>query len=93
MLSSTEGEYPEFIAAVSIMFGLAPEEAQAELELRAEKLAAALDETEQALTAAPPGLPRLFLLEEEYRTAMLEHRARLGAWRDRRPARGPTHLE
>ena len=39
MLSSTEGEYPEFIAAVSILFGLPPEEAQSELELRAEKLA------------------------------------------------------
>ncbi len=76
MLSATEGEYPEFIAAVSILFGLAPAEAQAELELRAAKLAATLAETEAELTAAPPALPRLFLLEEEYRQAML--RAELG---------------
>jgi DNA-binding PadR family transcriptional regulator len=71
MLATTEGEYPEFIAALSILFGLPPAEAQAELELRAEKLAATLAETEAELTAAPPGLPRLFLLEEEYRQAML----------------------
>ncbi len=71
MLSATEGEYPDFIAAMSVMFGLPPAEAQAELERRAEKLAATLAETEAELTAAPPGLPRLFLLEEEYRRAML----------------------
>ena len=38
MLRDTEGEYPEFIAAVSILFGPAREDARAELELRAEKL-------------------------------------------------------
>lgn len=72
MLSATEGEYPEFIAAMSVMFGLPPDEAQAELELRADKLAAALADSEAELTTAPAGLPRLFLLEEEYRRAMLE---------------------
>ncbi len=72
MLRGAEGEYPEFIAAVSILFGLEPQEAQIELELRAEKLAAALAETETALTDAAAGLPRLFLLEEEYRQAILE---------------------
>jgi DNA-binding PadR family transcriptional regulator len=72
MLHTTEGEYPEFIAALSILFGLAPEDARAELELRAEKLQAALDATVQDLAAADKGLPRLFLLEEEYRKAMLE---------------------
>ena len=72
MLHTTEGEYPEFIAALSILFGLAPEDARAELELRADKLQAALDATERGLAAADPGLPRLFVLEEEYRKAMLE---------------------
>jgi len=72
MLHTTEGEYPEFIAALSILFGLAPEDARAELELRAEKLQAELDATVQELAAADTGLPRLFLLEEEYRKAMLE---------------------
>jgi DNA-binding PadR family transcriptional regulator len=72
MLHNTEGQYPEFIAALSILFGLAPEDARAELELRVEKLQAALECVEQELEAAPTGLPRLFLLEEEYRKAMLE---------------------
>lgn len=71
MLSTTEGEYPEFIAAVSMMFALPPEEARAELELRAARLADALADTERELAGAPPGLPRLFLLEEEYRHAIL----------------------
>ncbi|HUA70914.1 MAG TPA: PadR family transcriptional regulator [Solirubrobacteraceae bacterium] len=72
MLHNTEGQYPEFIAALSILFGLEPGEARAELGLRADKLQDALAETEQGLTDAPPDLPRLFLLEEEYRRAMLE---------------------
>jgi DNA-binding PadR family transcriptional regulator len=72
MLHNTEGQYPEFIAALSILFGLEPGDARAELELRVEKLNAALELVEQELAAAPPGLPRLFLLEEEYRAAMLE---------------------
>src|SRR6266516_5398052 len=71
MLRSTGGEFPEFIAAVSVLFGLAPEDARAQLELRAEKLAAELADTEAQL-AGNPNLPRLFLLEEEYRRAVLQ---------------------
>src|SRR5882762_7472190 len=33
MLRSTSGEFPDFIAAVSILFGLAPDDARAQLEL------------------------------------------------------------
>ncbi len=72
MLRNTEGHYPEFVAAVSILFGLSPEEAQAELELRAEKLEDELAASERELTNVPAGLPRLFVLEEEYRKTMLE---------------------
>jgi DNA-binding PadR family transcriptional regulator len=72
MLRDTEGEYPEFIAAVSILFGLPPEEARSELEVRAEQLEAALVVTQRSLANAPAALPRLFLLEEEYRTTVLE---------------------
>jgi len=71
MLSSAGGEYPEFIAAVSMMFALAPEDAQALLELRAQCLEAELADTERELADVPAGLPRLFLLEEEYRRAVL----------------------
>jgi DNA-binding PadR family transcriptional regulator len=72
MLRTTGGEYPDFIAAVSILFGLDPDDARQQLELRAERLAAELAETEAQFAAVPPGLPRLFLLEEEYRRAVLK---------------------
>jgi DNA-binding PadR family transcriptional regulator len=72
MLRTTDGEYPEFIVAVSLLFGLSPDEARAELELRSEHLAEQFADTELALEESPPGLPRLFLLEEEYRKAVLE---------------------
>ena len=72
MLRNTEGEYPEFIAALSIVFGLVPDDARAELELRVDKLQAALDSVEHGLADAPAALPRLFLLEEEYRKTLLE---------------------
>jgi DNA-binding PadR family transcriptional regulator len=70
MLSTTGGEYPEFIAAVSMLFGLEPDDARGQLELRAERIAAELAEAESQLESNP-GLPRLFLLEEEYRRAIL----------------------
>ncbi len=76
MLSSTGGEYPEFIAAVSILFGLAPEDARQQLEVRAQQLQAQITDAEQALSGSAH-VPRLFLLEEEYRLAVL--RAEL-AW-------------
>jgi DNA-binding PadR family transcriptional regulator len=72
MLHTTEGEYPEFLAALSLLFGLAPDEARAELELREQRLATTLADTKQTLAETPPGLPRLFTLEEEYRRAMVE---------------------
>jgi DNA-binding PadR family transcriptional regulator len=71
MLSDTGGQYPEFIAALSIVFGLPPEEAREQLEERAKRIADQLSETERQLEATPPGLPRLFVLEEEYRRTML----------------------
>jgi DNA-binding PadR family transcriptional regulator len=71
MLSATGGEFPEFIAALSMLFGLAPEDARVQLELRAERLEAQLADSEVQLTTYPD-LPRLFLLEEEYRRAVLQ---------------------
>lgn len=71
MWLETGGEYPEFIAAVSILFVLPPVEARDLLEERVERLAAQLAEAEDEL-GANPGLPRLFLLEKEYRRALLQ---------------------
>lgn len=70
MLHTTGREYPEFIAALSVMFGLEPDDARRQLEARAQQLAAELAEVESALTSYPH-VPRLFLLEEEYRGALL----------------------
>jgi DNA-binding PadR family transcriptional regulator len=70
MLRTTGGEFPDFIAAVSILFGLDPDDAREQLEQRLEQREAELAETDAQLAAAP-GLPRLFLLEEEYRRAVL----------------------
>ena len=71
MLRTTGTEYPDFIAAVSVLFGLAPTDARAQLQERADRLAAELAEAE-AVFAENPDLPRLFLLEEEYRQAVLK---------------------
>ncbi len=71
MLRTTNNDYPEFLAALSILFGLPPGEARTELELRVQQLSADLAETRAELAAIPPDLPRLFLLEEEYRIALL----------------------
>jgi DNA-binding PadR family transcriptional regulator len=71
-LSSAGGEFPEFVAGVSILFGLLPEDAREQLELREQRLAGELEQTQAALSAAPSGLPRLFLLEDEYRVAVLQ---------------------
>jgi DNA-binding PadR family transcriptional regulator len=70
MLAETGGEYPDFLAAVSILFGLEPADARAQLEHRATQLARALADTDAQLQANHD-LPRLFLLEEEYRKAVL----------------------
>jgi DNA-binding PadR family transcriptional regulator len=70
MLAETAGEFPDFIAAVSILFGLDPDDARTQLEHRAGRLEEALANTDAQL-AGNPDLPRLFLLEEEYRKAIL----------------------
>ena len=71
MLSDTGGQYPEFIAALSILFGLPVEEARDQLDLRAQRVAEQLGDAERSLRGAPAALPRLFVLEEEYRVAIL----------------------
>jgi DNA-binding PadR family transcriptional regulator len=70
MLLETGGEYPDFIAAVSMVFVLAPAEVLDLLDRRAARLEADLALAEQEL-AAYPELPRLFLLDEEYRSVAL----------------------
>lgn len=70
MLSTPRAEFPEFPAAVAYLPLLTPEDALRQLELRSSRLALALAQQEAELAAVPDGLPRLFLLEEEYLRAM-----------------------
>jgi DNA-binding PadR family transcriptional regulator len=71
MLSETGGQYPDFIAALSLLFVLPVEEARDQLDLRARRVAEQLGDAELSVRGTPPGLPRLFVLEEEYRLAVL----------------------
>ncbi|GAA2612318.1 PadR family transcriptional regulator [Paractinoplanes durhamensis] len=68
MLPTPGREFPEFPAALAFIAVLAPAQVR-------ELLGRRLDTQEQRLAAvreqAPPGLPRLFLIEDEYRAAML----------------------
>ena len=71
MISEPAAEFPDLPAALAFLPVLSPEEALEQIEARI----GALDErlvTAQALTKAvrATGLPRLFLIEDEYRNTM-----------------------
>ena len=68
MLPAPAREFPEFPVALAFLPILHPAEVRALLEQRLAVLAEKLAQIE---SQAPPGLPRLFLIEDEYRAAML----------------------
>jgi DNA-binding PadR family transcriptional regulator len=71
-LAARQREFPEFPAALSFLALLTPEEALAHLEQRQVALGtelAALDASSRA--AAGANVPRLFLVEDEYRVAVM----------------------
>ena len=73
VLSTPAREFPEFPAAVSLLALLEPEDALRHLEIRAAALEERMARIDSQLgEAVGEGLPRLFLLEEEYRRATLE---------------------
>jgi hypothetical protein len=74
MLPMPAREFPEFPAALAFLPILEPAVVRSLLERRATALEKKLA---GVVGQAPPGLPRLFLIEDEYRAAML--RAEL-AW-------------
>jgi DNA-binding PadR family transcriptional regulator len=74
MLPAPAREFPEFPAALAFLPILRPAEVRTLLERRMTAQRERLAEIERQ---APPGLPRLFLIEDEYRAALL--RAEL-AW-------------
>lgn len=70
MLATPAREFPEFPAAVSFLAMLRPEEALAQLETRVDALEAELAEIEIRLGGEEAPLPRVVVLEEEYRRAV-----------------------
>jgi DNA-binding PadR family transcriptional regulator len=71
MLSTPGREFPVFPAALSFLALLTPEDALRQLSTRIVELEADLAHTEAALTGFGRILPRIVLIEEEYRQAML----------------------
>jgi DNA-binding PadR family transcriptional regulator len=73
LLGSTRPDSSGFIVALSTIFALTPDDARRQLQTRRERLTSQLAEAEQAISGpqVPPALPRLFLLDEHYRRAML----------------------
>jgi DNA-binding PadR family transcriptional regulator len=73
LIEQPRHEYPAFVAALSLIAALPPgpvtDLLEARLDNLAEQRAEALDQID---TAVAQGVPALFLLEEEYRIALLE---------------------
>ena len=68
MLPAPAREFPEFPAALAFVAILAPAEVR---DMLAQRIAVLEDKLAAIIGQAPPGLPRLFLIEDEYRAAML----------------------
>jgi DNA-binding PadR family transcriptional regulator len=68
MLPAPAREFPVFPVALAFLAILSPAEVRTELARRIEEQEKQLSSIE---LQAPPGLPRLFLIEDEYRAAML----------------------
>jgi DNA-binding PadR family transcriptional regulator len=67
VLSTPAREFPDFPAALSLAPFLEPDDMRDQLELRVGALERRLAELEKPV----PGLPRLFLIEEEYMAALV----------------------
>lgn len=70
MLRTAGTDFPSLPAAISVMFMLSPDDVRAQLEQRIDTVAAELAEVEIQLRQYSD-LPRLFMLEEEYRRTVL----------------------
>ncbi len=70
MLATPRNEFPQFPAALSFFMMLSPDEALAVLERRADALRTELASVAADLAGAPQGLPRVVLMDDEYRQAV-----------------------
>ena len=67
MLARPRNEFPQFPAALSFLMLLTPAEARVVLEERAVHLRSELAAVEADLANAPPVLPRIVLMDDDYR--------------------------
>jgi DNA-binding PadR family transcriptional regulator len=71
MLATVRSEFPQFPAALSFAMGLPPEQVREALERRAAVLRESLAGIEQVLERYSGTLPRVTLLDDEYRRAVI----------------------
>ena len=72
LLGTPVKEYPQFEAALSLLPAVPPEEAVALLEARVGRLSVMCEELRAAIEVAVKHVEALFLVENEYRLALLE---------------------
>jgi DNA-binding PadR family transcriptional regulator len=73
LVAEPEHEYPHFVAALSLIAALPPGEVVSLLRHRLDRLGEARAETSGIIDATlAQGVPELFLIEEEYRLALLD---------------------
>jgi DNA-binding PadR family transcriptional regulator len=71
MVVRPRNEFPQFPAALSFLMMLTPQEARTALEQRANALRGQLNAIEADLANYTPALPRVTLMDDEYRRAVL----------------------
>ena len=71
MLATPARDFPEFPAALAFLPLLESDDVAAQLETRAASLERELARIETAMAATAGFLPRVFVIEDEYRTALL----------------------
>lgn len=75
LISQPRPDRPSFVAGLSVLAALSPDEAVALLRTRLDRLDAALRARHAALNEEVREIPRLFLVEDEYQLAMLRAEA------------------
>lgn len=70
LIAEPETEHTRFVAGLSVMVVLAPDDAIALLRRRLDRLSAQIDAQRAESVTAGAEVPRLFLIEDEYRIAM-----------------------
>ena len=75
LIADPQTEHPKFAAGLSVMAALPPAEVIAALQHRLDRLCASIEGRRASLDEAGKEVPRLFLVEEEYRLSISEAEA------------------